>query len=654
MGERVERRLAAILAADVVGYSRLMGADEEGTLARLKAHRRELIDPKIREHRGRIVKTTGDGALVEFSSVVDAVRCAAEIQRGMRDRETGEAEDRRIRFRIGVNLGDIIAEEGDIFGDGVNVAARLEALSEPGGLCISGSAREQIGNRLPYGFEDLGEQSVKNIARPVRAFALSADAVAALPPVAVAAVAPTAIPLRRRGDLRLYLAAIGAAILIALAGGWWAWSLRGERAAAPAVAGQTKPAPPLSIVVLPFENLSNDPGQDYFADAVTDDLTTDLSRIKGSFVIARTTAFTYKGKAVDVRKIGRELGVRYVLEGSVRRSGDRVHANVQLIDAASGAHVWADQFDTDRRDLAKAESEITGRLARGLGWELLREAGRRVALERTVDPDAQDLVMRAWELYQFRISFVAANKREALKRTIIGLLERALALDPQSVDARVQLALVLAGDILQGFSKSPKQDLARAERLISEALERDPDNSMAHGVMGRIRGLQHRWAEERAEFETAVALDPNNAWAIMSLGFNRLRLGKPEAAIPYLEEAIRLDARSPNLAYYYSFLARAYLFKGRSDEAVTLLRKAEALAPRLWYVHIQLAGALGFRGDIDEAKKEIAQSLKLNPKVNSIARLRAGLLATGMSPQYVALSEKTSFVGLRRAGFPEK
>src|SRR6266436_3186376 len=323
------RRLAAILAADVAGYSRLMGADEEGTHERLKAHLRQLIDPKIEQHRGRMVKTTGDGMLVEFASVVDAMRCAAEVQRGMLDREPKTPDERQIRFRIGINLGDVIAEGGDIFGDGVNVAARLEALAEPGGICISGTVRDQIRDKLPYAFEDLGEQSVKNIARPVHVYAMSAGGLLSLPPVVATAEASQPVALST--------------------------------------------ASRLSIVVLPFANLSSDPDQEYFADGITDDLTTDLSRISGSFVIARSTAFTYKGKPVDVKQVGRELGVRYLLEGSVRRSSDQVWVNTQLIDAKSAAHVWADRFETRRADLTEAQDEITRRLARALSIELVRD-----------------------------------------------------------------------------------------------------------------------------------------------------------------------------------------------------------------------------------------------------------------------------------------
>ena len=293
------RRLAAIFAADVAGYSRLMGADEEGTHERLQAHRRELIDPKISQHKGRIVKNTGDGLLAEFASVVDAVRCAAELQRVMIDREAGMPEDHRIRFRIGINLGDVIVEDSDIFGDGVNVAARLEALAEPGGLCISRMVRDQIRDRLPYAFEDLGEQSVKNIARPVRAYAFRLEAVADLPAPTVSAAPPIAQPAS---------------------------------------------APRLSIVVLPFANLGNDPEQQYFADGITEDVTTNLSRIAGMLVISRNTAFTYQGKQVDTKQVGRELGVRYMLEGSVRRSGNQIRINAQLIDAERDTHLWAERF----------------------------------------------------------------------------------------------------------------------------------------------------------------------------------------------------------------------------------------------------------------------------------------------------------------------
>jgi adenylate cyclase len=384
MKQSVERRLAAILAADVAGYSRLMGADEEGTLERLKAHRRQLFDPKITEHRGRIVKTAGDGMLVEFPSVVDAIRCAAEIQRGMVDRNANTPEDKRITFRIGVNLGDVIIDGDDIYGDGVNIAARLEALAEPGGICISRVVRDQIRDKLPYPFEDMGEQTVKNIARPVRAYLLSAAAVALLPP-------------------GKSTTEVGKPITSSI-------------------------SPRLSIVVLPFENLSRDPDQEYFADGITDDLTSDLSRISGSFVISRNTAFTYKGKPVDAKQVGHELGVRYVIEGSVRRAGNQVRLNVQLIDAESGAHLWADRFDTDQANLGHAQDDITSRLARTLNLELVEVVGRRIERERAVNPDAHDLVMRGWACY-YRPASVA-TRQEAQR-----FFEQALEVDPDRLTA---------------------------------------------------------------------------------------------------------------------------------------------------------------------------------------------------------------------------
>src|ERR1700739_4159540 len=378
------RRLAAILAADVAGYSRLMGVDEEGTHERLQAHLRDLINPKIEDHRGRIVKNTGDGFLAEFPSVVDAVRCAVEIQRGMVERNAETPPENRIEFRVGINLGDVIVEEHDIFGDGVNVAARLEGLAEPGGICLSGTVRDHIGDRLPNTFEDLGEQRVKNITRAVRVYALRAHGFAESP----------------------------------------------SSNASAALTSQSPAPPRLSIVVLPFDNLSNDPEQEYFADGVTEDLTTDLSRISGSFVIARNTAFTYKGRPVDVKQIGRELGVRYVLEGSVRRSGHRVRVNVQLIDAETGAHLWAERFDTDCASLAEAQDVITGRLARTFDLQLVAAADRRIDRDRVANPDAQALILRG------RACFIRPSSlqtREEAQRAF----EKALEIDPRSTDANV-------------------------------------------------------------------------------------------------------------------------------------------------------------------------------------------------------------------------
>ena len=647
------RHLAAILAADVAGYSRLMGADEEGTLDRLKTHRRQLVDLKIREHRGRIVKTTGDGMLVEFPSVVDAVRCAVEIQRAMVDRNAAIPDDKRIAFRIGVNLGDVIADGNDVYGDGVNIAARLEALAEPGGLCISRTVRDHIGDRLPYAFDDIGEQSVKNIAQPVHVYAMNAAAVAALPKVAMAAQ-----PGAPRGRNGVRLAAV-AAVVAAVAGigiaAWWVLPKATPTTAsiqAPSPVGaqsapvaEAKPALRLSIVVLPFQNLSNDPDQEYFADGITDDLTTDLSRISGSFVIARNTAFTYKGKPIDAKQIGRDLGVRYVLEGSVRRSGDQVRVNAQLIDAENGAHLWADRFDTDRANISAAQNEITNRLARSLDVELVRDASRRIEQEKAVDPDARDLVMRGWALYYQPPS--AANRQEALSS-----FERALQLDPDSVDARIGVARVLVGRFGDGFSNSFAQDGARAEQLLFEALDTDSTRPMAYAILGLLHRLQGRVPEARIDEETAIALDPSFSWAHWQLGWTLLYLGEIDLAISEAQKAMQLSPRDPSMPGIQALLGWCYLFSNRVDPAIEWLVKSRAAMPRVWWIHYTLAGALGLKGDVEGAKSSLADLRKVKPEVDSIANFYR-YLPFATYPTYRAQIEKTINEGLRRVGFPE-
>jgi TolB-like protein len=475
-------------------------------------------------------------------------------------------------------------------------------LAAPGGICVSGTVRDHIGDRLHYAFEDMGEQRVKNITRPVRVYALSAAAVASSPPGVATAEAGKP------------------------------------------VASSTSPR--LSIVVLPFANMSNDPEQEYFADGITDDLTTDLSRISGSFVIARNTAFTYKGKSVDVKQVGRELGVRYVLEGSVRRVGDQVRVNVQLVDAESGAHLWADRFDTVRANLAQAQDEITGRLARTLNLELVEASVRRSEQERAVDPDARDLVMRGWALYN-RMAF-AATREEAQRA-----FERALEIDPGSVDARIGLGEVLVAEDVADRSSSYHQNITRAEQLLFEALERDPKRSRAHFAMGIIRRRQGRARDSKIELEAAIALDPNQASGHRQLGVTLMLLGQPEAAIPQLEKSTRLSPHDPWIALNYDTLGRCHLFLGQVDEAIDLLRKAAAASPRYYFVHLHLAAALGLRGDLGEAKAALAEGIKLKPELKSLARLRA-YHPFGNNPEYLRLRKKTIEVGLRRAGFPDE
>jgi TolB-like protein/tetratricopeptide (TPR) repeat protein len=576
-----------------------MGTDEEGTHERLKAHRRELIDPKISEYSGRIVKTTGDGMLVEFPSVVDAVRCAAELQRAMIDREAGMPEDRRIRFRVGINLGDVIVEANDIFGDGVNVAARLEGLSEPGGLCISRMVRDQIRDKLTYDFEDVGEQSVKNIARPVRIYALRPEAVADLPAPSV----PSAPPI-----------------------------------------SQPVVAPRLSIVVLPFANLSNDPEQQYFADGITEDLTTDLSRIGGSFVIARSTAFTYKGKPIDAKQIGRELGVRYLLEGSVRRSGQQVRVNAQLVDAETGAHLWAERFDREVGDLFDLQSEITGRIAGAVGSELvIAEAGRS-----TDHPDALDLILRG----RAALSKPISRERDA---EAVSFFERALALDPLSADAQCHLAQALVGRVLNEVSDSPAVDIERADELIEPALAASPNSVGAHFVKGQILRAQSRPEDAIFEYEATIALDRNHANAYLYLGACKLLTGSFHEVIPLEEQGIRLSPRGPNTGACCFYIGTVHLLRSRLEEAILWLEKARSTHSRFHAIHASLAAAYALQGEREQASAALAEARKRSDRYSSIAGLKAApgrqwLEATKLR----ALAEATYFAGLRKAGMPEE
>lgn len=598
------RRLAAILAADAVGYSRLMRADEEGTHERFKAHRRELVDPKIRQHHGRIVKYTGDGMLAEFPSVVEAVLCAVEVQCGMCHRNLDVSADERISFRIGINLGDVIAEPEDIYGDGVNIAARLEALAEPDGVCISHSVFEQIRDKLPYPFEDLGQQLVKNIARPLHAFALRAEVIATLPVSETVHVTD------------------------------------GEPAAS--VAPQTR-APRLSIVVLPFANLTNDPEQQYLADAITDDVTTDLSRIPDMTVISRNTAFTYRDKPVDTRQIGRELKVRYVLEGSVRRAGNRVRVNTQLIDAEVDAHVWAERFDEPADDLFRLQDEVTGQIAVALNLELVGAEAARPA----EDPDALDCILRG------RAALNRGSTHENWA-VAVQLFEDALELDSTSVDAQIFLAHALVGRVLDQLTDTPGADLDRAEGLIEEARKSPRRQSLAHLWKAQLLRARNRYDGAMHEYETSLALNRNSVLALAGLSQCKLRAGSLEEALAAQEQAIRLSPRDPYIANRYWSLGMVHLLQARTDEAIVWLEKARSTNLRLSGPHAWLASAYALLGDTERATLELAEARQLsgNDRYSSIARFKSlGLLG---SPKTHDLAETTFFAGLRLAGVPEE
>ena len=598
------RRLAAILAADVAGYSRLMRADEEGTHERFMAHRRELLDPKVLQHRGRIVKLTGDGFLAEFSSVVEAVVCAVEVQRGMLGRNADVAEAQRIVFRIGINLGDVIAEPEDIYGDGVNIAARLEALAEPNGICISHVVYEQVRDKLPYEFEDLGHRSVKNIARPLHAFALGAGAIAALPALEV--MATPVYP-------------------------------------APAIAGHGL-APRLSIVVLPFANLSDDREQQYLADAITDDVTTDLLRIPNMIVISRNTAFTYRDKPVDSRRIGRELNVRYVLEGSMRRSGSRVRVNTQLIDAETDRHVWAERLDHDTADLFTLQDEVTGQIAVALNLELIGAEAARP----TDHPDALDYILRGRAaLYNYN-----GPTREGFAEAV-NLFERALSLDPSSVDTQALLAVALSDRVLDQMTVSVASDIERAERLIEEVLMTSPHHALAHFAKGHVMRARGRYDAAIPEYGVAIAANRNWVVAIAALGLCKFLTGAIDEAIPAQEQAIRLSPRDPRLPNWYWRIGMVHLLQSRIDEAILWLEKARTDNPRLPGPHAWLASAYALIGVSQRAAAELAEARRLSGdgRYSSIAQLPG---ARFWPPNIKGLGETTFFAGLRKAGVPEE
>jgi TolB-like protein/class 3 adenylate cyclase len=635
---RVERKLAAIFAGDVAGYSRLMGADEVGTLSALKAHQRELIDPLLTAGRGRLVKTTGDGILAEFASAVDAIGFAVVLQQRMADRNKDVPQDRRIEFRVGINIGDIIVEGDDIYGDGVNIAARLEALAEPGGICISEDAYRQVRDKLPYEFTDRGEQIVKNIARPIRVYELGSAAVRALPDVQ-APPGSRAPPTSRRFRWRpgLPVAATLMALLVVALGTWFVVT----PAKAPSRGGAI---PRFSIVVLPFANLSGDPGQDYLGDVITEGLTTSLARIRDSFVIARSTAFTYKGKPIDVKQIGQDLGVRYVLEGSAEQAGNRVRVNAQLVDAATGAHLWADQFDADRSDLLQMQDEIITRLARAMEIQLAAVDIARATRVRPDNLDAEELAERCVaglynaESVPTRISAASA------------LCEHALQIDQGNVVALSVLALNYINPVINAQSADPQADIRQADEFATRALAIDPDAYVAHVAKAYILMAQNRAEQGIVEAERGLALNPSYINAYVALAEASNFAGRPDRALEFADKAIRLSPRDPLLRWLYHDKGWAFFMKGQYDQAIEWFRRVVAIAPSQKFTQLLLASALALTGHETEAQVALQRYLAL-AGVNSttIAQLRAGQLAIADNPAWVEYNERL-FHGLRKAG----
>jgi TolB-like protein len=584
------RKLAAILVADVVGYSRLAGADEDRILARLRTLRSDLIDPTIAVHHGRIVKRTGDGIVIEFRSVVDAVRCAIEVQTGMVDRNAGLPPDKRIEFRVGIHVGDVVEEaDGDLMGDGVNIAARLEGVAQPGTICLSEQAYWQVKGRLDLKVTDLGATQLKNIAEPIRVYSLEVgQSVDARP--APAPMAP----------------------------------------------------PRLSLVVLPFANIGGDPEQDYFVDGVTESLTTDLSRISGAFVIGRSTAFTYKSKAVDLKQIGRELNVRYVLEGSVQRGGNRMRVNVQLVEVETGAHIWAERFDKPVADLFDMQDEIVSRLANRLGQELAAAEARRA--EQAPNPDSVDLYFQGLA----RLNKGMAPDNVAQARSFF---DRALSADPGNVDALAASGVADTTGGVSGFVSDPQAAFAVAEAKLTKALSLAPDHALGHVSLGFLHMVTKRAALGIAECEHALELDRNLALAHGNIGLGKLYVGRAEETEGHCVEALRLSPRDA-LAYVWMFIAgAARLYLGDDDQAVAWLRRSVESNRNYPPIHFHLGSALAHLGRLDGARSALKAGLALHPKF-TVSFARVVVTAVCDHPVYLAGYERL-LDGLRKAGMPE-
>jgi adenylate cyclase len=552
----MERRLAAILAADLVGYSRLIRADEEGTLAAFQALRSELIDPKIAAHNGRIFKEMGDGFLVEFASVVDGVRAAAEIQQAVAERNQSVPEDKRLVFRVGLNLGDVVIDGDDIHGDGINVASRLEGLAKPGGICISAKVYEEVRDRLDLAFEDMGDREVKNIDRPVRV---------------------------------------------------WRWVAGGKAAAAgPATAEGPLPLPDKpSIAVLPFDNMSTDPEQEFFADGLSEDIITTLSKISNLFVIARNSSFVFKGQAVDVREVAGKLGVRYVLEGSVRAAGKRLRVTAQLVDAIDGGHLWADRFDRQMDDIFDIQDEIMREIVTALRIKMSDGEQAQIWLRGTDNVEAWSNAMQGVDLaLQGAANTVSEGRR---------LLERAIAIDPEYATARAWIGFTHYLDGHFGYSDDPNGSLRQALEAANRALALDPGSVQGLMIKGAMEVQLELDANGIDTCRRAASLAPNDTFLKIVLARSLADLGELAEAEGLLREAMRLNPYCP--IHYFGILANVLEMQGRDEEAMALLRRALAQNQDYFSGHLRLASLLGLAGRLDEAKRHAAEARRINPRI---------------------------------------
>ena len=591
--ERVERRLAAVLAADVAGYSRLMGRDEEHTLAQLKAFRNTVIDPRIATHRGRIVKTTGDGILVEYASAVDAARCAVEIQREMAQRNADVPPELRIEFRIGIHVGDIIIDDNDdIFGDGVNIAARLEGIAEPGGVCISDDAHRHIRGRVDVAFDDIGEQNLKNIAEPLRAWRIRFASVSA--PAVRSSESATRVP-----DLSL----------------------------------PDKP----SIVVLPFDNMSAEPGQEYLADGIVEAITAALSCIRSFFVIARSSAFTYKGRATNAREIGKELGVAYLLEGSVQKSGNRLRIIVQLIETAGGAHVWSSRFDGAIDDFFDLEDRITEQVAGALQPSIRTAEIERSRRKRPQDLGSYDYTMRAMP------HVWALEKEESAKA--LDLLESALTIDSEYPLALSLAAWCHAQRSVYNWTDDVAESQALARSLAERAAEMSGDDPVILAVLGAVHTFLRNHGTARVLLERAVTLDPNAAWAWSRLGWLEVYADQPKKAIEKFERALRLSPIDPMNFNNFVGLGSAHEVAQEYDEAAALYRRALEERPNAVWIYRNLASSLSGAGRVEEAKQAFAEMMRSYPDL-TVSKFKKAMVFSPVSLNRMAEN-------LQKLGLPD-
>jgi len=595
--EDVKRKLTAILSADVQGYSRLMGDDEKATVETITAYRKVMTD-LIQTYHGKVVDAKGDNVLAEFPSVVDAIQCAVEIQKELTLRNADLPEQRRMAFRIGVNLGDVIEKDETIYGDGVNIAARLEGLADGGGICISGTAFDQVGKKLPLGYEYIGEQAVKNIEKPVRAYKVLVK------PEDVGKV----IGEKARLKTWHWTAIFGLAVLVIMVGGLGLWEFYVRPDIAPA--SVEKMAHPLpdepSIAVLPFDNMSKDPEQDYFSDGITEDIITALAKVPGLFVIARNSTFTYKGKPVKIQQVAEELGVRYVLEGSIRKSEDKVRVTAQLIDAISGRHLWAEKYDRPLKDIFAVQDEITFKILESLHIKIDGDDLNRSCATGTNNIDAYMKVLQA-RYYFYRLNIEGNNMARKLAK-------EAVALDPDYSTAYCMMAFSYTQSIYMGGSKSPKKSLENAFKFVKKSLSLNSKCVLPYITLSFCYLMAKQHAKAIAACEQGIKFDPNDAFAYSILSVILTYSGKPKEAIKAIDKALRLNPKPPAIDYMYQGFA--YFHMGMYEEALPALKKAENISPNAINIRIRLAACYSSLGLEAEARAETAALLKLNPRLS--------------------------------------